>query len=308
MVRIDVIEDGDNSQPNVILYAEECKWELDYVKQQLFPHVLDRYEFLVLKTVDLIQYRKPHVNVIVIFSSNVMTMHEIQEVVQFHQPIIVVHMSDEWGSKPEYVALSQSVPLVLRQHWFPNAYRHQKNVFQILLGYYTGFPIDLPFVPVSQRAYTWSFIGTVNEERRQMLSVLTQRWANKTSYFRGGGVKVYDMAVTYSNAIFVPNGRGANRLDCFRIYEAMMAGAIPIVVGPKQELEETFVFEGQQDQWPWVTAQTWHDAIDQCNVLLNDPTLLRAKQQFVIAWLHDHFEIARERITKALVLHEGHKR
>ena len=38
----------------------------------------------------------------------------------------------------------------------------------------------------------------------------------------------------YSQSIFVFNGRGNVFLDCFRLYEAIIAGAIPVIVGEKE--------------------------------------------------------------------------
>ena len=59
-----------------------------------------------------------------------------------------------------------------------------------------------------------------------------------------------DIWDVYRNAKFVPNGRGNAVLDCFRLYEASMAGAIPVVVGSWSEIRETFYFGG--DVLPWI--------------------------------------------------------
>jgi len=317
MVRIVVEQDDvrqDDAgvvQKDVILYASECKWELDYAKQQLFSHLLDpknnyasfSFELLEMPTSELLSYRKKHNRVILVFTSNLATFDLIRDLIVFHQPLVVVHMSDEWGTKPEFVDLSRLVPLVLRQHWFPHAYAPKPNIKQILLGYMTGFPLDVPHICAPNRRYVWSFIGTVNQPRREMIQAILRHWPNAEYFFRGGGVKVQDMAKTYGDAIFVPNGRGANRLDCFRIYEAMMVGAIPIVVGSQNEMDETFVFEGKYDVWPWVSATSWDEALIKCDDLLNNNVLLCETQHNVKEWIKDHFELVRERITKTLVLH-----
>ena len=49
-----------------------------------------------------------------------------------------------------------------------------------------------------------------------------------------------DIEAAYRSAYFVPIGRGFVSLDCFRVYEACASGAVPIVVGPLDELIETF--------------------------------------------------------------------
>merc|ERR1711862_141764 len=65
------------------------------------------------------------------------------------------------------------------------------------------------------------------------------------------------MGGIYRDAMFVPIGRGYVNLDCYRIYEAVVAGAIPVVVGPKEEILETFA--GHRDP-PFVFAESWDAA------------------------------------------------
>ena len=64
---------------------------------------------------------------------------------------------------------------------------------------------------------------------------------------------------TYGGAIFVPIGRGFDTLDCYRIYEACAAGAIPIIVGTPAELTATFgrfaaggPFANAATDWEWM--------------------------------------------------------
>jgi hypothetical protein len=229
-------------------------------------------------------------------------MDQIRPLLLRMRPKVIIHLADEWGTKPEFVELADLANIVLRQHWFPDKYAARPNIFHLPLGYMTGFPRDLDtlVLPMSERPYTWSFIGTVNAPRREMLGVIFEAWQSEPCFVRGGGVKVQDMAKIYGQSIFIPNERGAHRLDCFRLYEAMIMGAIPVVVGEEKELEETFTFEHPGDVPPWVTAASWPEALDKCIVLKRDPTALQATQRALLEWLYDHFLLARERITKAL--------
>jgi hypothetical protein len=69
------------------------------------------------------------------------------------------------------------------------------------------------------------------------------------------------MCKIYSESVFVPCGRGNSSLDCYRLYEASMNGAIPVVVGSKEEIESTFKYE---ENPPWIFAETWNEAVEKC--------------------------------------------
>jgi hypothetical protein len=63
-------------------------------------------------------------------------------------------------------------------------------------------------------------------------------------------------------------GRGRFSLDCFRIYEAILCGAIPVVIGSQHEIDQTFEFEG--DPPPLFTAPDAATALGRCRRTSND--------------------------------------
>lgn len=136
------------------------------------------------------------------------------------------------------------------------------KVVQIPLGYMQGMlaryrreetisSVDVALhsskILSSQRSYNWSFYGQTRgrKERGHAIEVFSQ-WQNYSS----GGESVtvslilsfsltYDMIMLdgitaaevfekYKEAKFVLSGRGQLNLDCFRIYEAIIAGALPV--------------------------------------------------------------------------------
>ncbi len=50
----------------------------------------------------------------------------------------------------------------------------------------------------------------------------------------------------YNDSIFIPNGRGNFTLDCFRIYEAILSGCIPVIVGKNEELDTIFYYNNDK--------------------------------------------------------------
>ncbi len=284
-----------------------CAWEIDYITKILLNPLFDQHGYACrfLKTAELLAYNETsEENLVLVFTSNLATFSEIKTLIERLKPKVVIHMSDEWGTKPEFVDLSQLTKLVLRQHWFPHVYESRKNIFPIPLGVMTKFPFDtLEIKPMLNRELIWSFIGTVNPPRQNMLDIFKKQLVNKACYVARGGVKIQDVAKIYNDSIFVPNERGANRLDCFRIYEATLAGAIPVVVGSKPELAETFIYDYEEDEkqtLSWVIANNWLEASEKCLVLLQDIPKLQEMQKTNLKWFWKRITLAQTRILYAL--------
>ena len=201
--------------------------------------------------------------------------------------VVLVHTSDEFGgANPTWKASRDwkkslwkygegtkaynSTPLVLRQFSVAPYRSHQfqgfhANVMQLQLGYIKKFlkyeNMTLNSVEVSKNSSTidadsrnlsWAFIGAIaqHHERPHMIEVFTE-WLPQL--VRTGGLQPQEMRDIYQRSKFVLVGRGFCSLDCFRIYEALICGALPVVVGHPYELAQTFEFEG--DMPPLVRYQ-----------------------------------------------------
>ena len=98
------------------------------------------------------------------------------------------------------------------------------------------------------------------------------------------------MCKIYSQSVFVPCGRGNSSLDCFRLYEASMNGAIPVLVGSNDEIKSTFKYE---ENPPWIFAKTWSEAVEKCmNTKINS--------QNVLEWWNTRIEKIRTQILEVL--------
>ncbi len=95
--------------------------------------------------------------------------------------------------------------------------------------------------------------------------------------------------------MFVPNRRGHATLDCLRIYEASANGAIPVIVGPLQEIAETFKMEMNDG---WVVAESWFRAIEIMRMLIANPNALDLKQQILKEWWKNRILGVREKVMK----------
>lgn len=174
------------------------------------------------------------------------------------------------------------VPLVLRQYGiYP--YRSYAttypNVMQIPLGYMKGMldegnvsldSVDVARYSLSKRAasreYNWSFVGGVAGHKERHYAIAT--FSTWDKHLQDAGLSPPQMRGIYNNSKFVLVGRGQVNLDCFRIYEAIIAGAVPVVVGSKWERERTFEFEG--DLPPFLFADSYPEALETCRSMADE--------------------------------------
>lgn len=219
-------------------------------------------------------------NNIFVFSSNRCRYKDIIVFVQFIKPIIIIHVSDEWGKKEVFQLLARHTRLLIRQYSHSH-YRTYPNIRHMPLGYMSGMMEpnykDVRLKAPSERKYAWSFVGCPNKQNRPLM---LKTMASVTPHVIGK-MQCTDMRDLYRNTVFVPNGRGNVVLDCFRIYEASACGAIPIIVGNEDEIKKTFAHEGRI---PWLCFRTWPDAVAGCKALLKDKPALDTLGAEVLRW------------------------
>jgi hypothetical protein len=100
----------------------------------------------------------------------------------------------------------------------------------------------------------------------------------------------------YQNAIFVLCGRGNYKLECFRIYEAIVAGAIPVIAGTTDEIKTTFHYSHRIP--PIVHDESWERVVVKCNQLLENPEELQRMQDDLLLWWRETIEDIRGLIRK----------
>lgn len=223
---------------------------------------------------------------------------KIKEILQFLKPKLVINLSDEYGNRPKFQKLAEYTNLILRQHHHPK-YKDYENILHIPLGYMNNLMednyLDIELKSPKDRKYTWSFIGKLKKDRRTMID--TFKKLNNYLIGTTNSIDMRDMREIYRDSIFVPNGRGNHSLDCFRLYEASICGAIPIVVGDKKEIEETFKYE---ESPPWIFADDWDHALGQVSRLLNEPELLEQRHKEVVFWWRNRLKTLKNKVDHAL--------
>jgi len=254
---------------------EQGLWELSFITQELLPNI--PVNFFPWQKIETIEFSKNTKYGILVFTSNMHSYHDVADVCERIKPTIIIHCSDEWGNKPELDSLSNYCQLYLRQYRHAG-YPYCKNVTTIPLGYgvdmFSEPCAKTSLIPSCERSRMWSFVGNMKSDRAKMHAA----FGKLGNGFFGNADKT-TMKNMYLNSKFVPIGRGNLSLNCMRIYEALSAGALPVVVGSLDEIRETFIDEKIEG---WVVASSWEEAAEKCRSVSDDEKIMNQKQHIAI--------------------------
>jgi len=251
-------------------------WENDFLLNEILPEGNVEY----VKPIDLEHYQS-RCDVFA-FSCRTHDFWNIRNTVKRIKPKVIIMLSDEFyqENKWNYNMLGNYCDLFLRQYHH-SFYNYTSNTLHFPLGYTNGCKTFS-----YEKKYDWSFIGNLKSDRKEMIDAFSQM----SNHFMGNNISKEKMCEIYSQSTFVPCGRGNSSLDCFRLYEASMNGAIPVVVGFKEEIENTFKYE---ENPPWIFAESWNDAFNKCM-----STIIQSKD--VICWWENRIQKVRSKILEVL--------
>lgn len=275
-----------------VLYDASATWDISFMLNELLPpHPSTKVVFFT--SLNDVCFAQPAD--VFIFSCNNYSYVDILAAVRRVHPAVIIHISDEWGTRPDYMQLACETRLLLRQHYHAK-YPTFPNVYYIPLGYMNGMFEGSSVTPTNaDRTLVWSFVGNIKADRQEMIDTFSAIGP----HFHGKQ-NVSQMRELYQKSQFVPNGRGNVTLDCFRLYEASACGAIPVVVGTADELSTTFKHEGNP---PWVFAPSWPAALEKIKALLATPGAVEKQSQQVLIWWQNRVAGARNLLDPVLLPH-----
>jgi GT2 family glycosyltransferase len=220
------------------------------------------------------------------------------DVVNKINPKIIIQLGDEFWQEcnDNHNILGNHCDLFLRQYFHWNQ-TYTKNTFQIPLGYITASPVDIGNIkPIKERKYSWSWSGHLKCDRSEMIQNFWNIWNHVISC--NGGLTCSDIYQWYKDSIFVPIGRGNSSIDCYRIYEAIVCGAIPIIVCDEKEFETVFKYNYLL---PVIRASSWNEASNLCSSLLNNnKDDLQTKQFELINWWKNTINFIQSKVENVL--------
>jgi hypothetical protein len=276
-----------------LLYTEHSLWEFDFIKNDLLStlqldiEIVNRTQFKQLvKRSDIIK------NTILVLNDQ-FEFNDIIAVVKYIQPIVIFYLSDEVGNQSRITELDQFCKIVFRQYNH-RQYTYSKKSYQLPLGYPNTYingrhSLAIPCKRIKDREIHCSFIGSMKSDRNHMATLVKQHIQNTHIVFVNNNWNINELPYSpdkcfaiYNNSIFVINGRGNCSLDCFRIYEAIVAGAIPVLVGSYDEIITTFNYNN--DIPPLIYDDNWEKVVSKCKDLLTDQDTLQKLQDDLLMW------------------------
>ena len=314
----------------IVLYPECSKWEISYIKNDLLNEeqilsISDKIKtinYYFYNNIPLVSDIEEHIkkdedkNIVLVFSTTpLITNIEISIMVNFIKylkPQIIISLSDEFGDHNYLEEISNYTKLYLHSYNH-NYYSKSKNTYQIPLGYVTKYIGNNSFIniknnilKIDKRINNCSFIGQVKSDRQQMIDIFNNNMSNCNIINTKNSWNIDQQLVTpeslfniYNNSIFVLIGRGYYSLDCFRIYEAIIAGAIPLIVGEENEINSTFNFNNNK---PYLLHdKTWEQLLQKCLILLNNTEELQYIQDYNINWYINKIKNINKLIENALL-------
>ncbi len=298
-----------------LLYAKDCIWEFDFIINDALMDISLDIEYFetkdILKLIERPELIENCIIVINIYAYK--NYNDTLNTIKYLKPLIIFYLSDETGLEPE-TELEKYTKLFFRQYNFPK-YNYANYSYQLPLGYPNKYLIGqrtLDITPktkkMDERIYNCSFIGSMKSDRQHMINVFTNNMEKTNIKIVNNPWIIDKLPISpqesfdiYNNSKFIPVGRGNVSLDCFRIYEAIIAGAIPIIVGSQTEIKNTFNFNSEIP--PIIYAESWENAVAICNSLLLQPNELQNLQNNLIIWWHNQITFINQTIKSLLPEH-----
>lgn len=282
-----------------VLCTKYASWEIDFFRNEIFQGIVSTENFVLYdKDTDLSGFINKK-NVLIINHTNEFTFDVTKKIIECTKPYAIFLLSDECGKMQNWINFCKENTSVFFHQYHHKHYNYGKQKNQIPLGYVSGFKNNNRVKTIDERTINASFVGEIKNDRHKMITTFNKNMKNVKlivsrtfwSDLKQNAVKSDQLFDLYNNSIFVPIGRGNIKLDCFRFYEAVVAGAIPVVVGHPQEILETYHFSGRHPYM--ITSTTWEGACDACNTLLNEKNELQNIQDKNFAWWKNEIDIIR---------------
>lgn len=273
---------------STVLYDPVASWERDFICNELIPKDA-RVETLTPISLAS-EAKKRSGKLAIIFSSNHIPCLELMPWFEILKPDAAIHVSDEFapGLRQPYNALAEHCSLYIRQYNH-GSYKYSSNTRFMALGYGSGLLSSneksgsLHVTPVAQRKLPWAFVGALKEDRAEMIRAFQKISGGQEETRR---VNIREMRLIYEQAIFAPCGRGNSVLECFRIYEAIILGSIPVIVGEPEEITRSLLHISPAI--PFLNFSNWPQASEACKILLKDKEELQALQNQCLDFWRQH--------------------
>jgi len=210
----------------------------------------------------------------------------------------VLHMSDEFCNDPIDFYQLPGCKGVIRNYWRGDL---GPKVVTIPLGFHWAIPNGEPYIHTPRppfRELVWSFVGTGWLGRREKLAPLTQVGEHKVVFMDDWNspnmLGREECLSIMLNSWCIPCPSGHNG-ETFRFYEALEAGAVPIVVNEGGDFLK-FVF----GYFQIMVANSWEHAAQLVYTLKQQPEVYEKYRNGVLAGWEGMKRKAKEDVRRIL--------
>jgi hypothetical protein len=182
--------------------------------------------------------------------------------------------------------------------FYYSGFFNPRRVLTLPLGFSSGFESTPTNPQASDRPYLWSFLGAANKSSRpEMIRALAPIQPNFTLITDQGsttrfGKREYERFLR--DSVFVPSSMGNVNLECFRIYESLESGAIPIL----EKRTTLDYFTHLFGKHPLPTFSSWPRAAKFLHKIGQDKAALDALQAECMSWWQSYQQSIHQRIAE----------
>lgn len=232
---------------------------------------------------------------------------------------ILINLKDEHLPTKQDLKVykEKSCKFIFRNYLNPDY--SQENLFAFPLGYKSGFwdGFDDGRKLLSQsnnnRKYNWSFAGTAKKSGRRKtiskLEELTPYHLHDISFWDAPeSLSTTDYRDLMLDSHFIPSFRGNFNLECYRTYEALEAGAIPIIqkFSHLQDYDLYKFWYGEDHPlisvgdigFEWPKAECSHEAYELIKYYTSNQKQLEELRHKNISWWNGYKKHLQEKIQE----------
>jgi hypothetical protein len=181
----------------------------------------------------------------------------------------------------------------IRNYVHPMYFNHPK-VTTIGLGYKKEFKKYLTQKPAEERYDAWVFAGTPHGDRKKMLDVFQFIKPNQkhecSGFCSADALATKGYAEMMNDAIFALCPPGQDSMDSFRVYEALEAGCIPVVLARTEKMQiypsywHAVMQSAGINDIPFIVADNWEKCADIIDKMLVNKSSVQTQKECRQFW------------------------
>jgi GR25 family glycosyltransferase involved in LPS biosynthesis len=177
--------------------------------------------------------------------------------------IYLLHASDESCTADISIYNHPAIKCVFRNYWRPDCCGRDK-VVTLPLGYLDGKGLSGSLVIASGRLYDWSFAGATDRNGRLEALAAIKQWRAypkhklhlTPTWGSAANLDAAAYAAILQQSRFVPCLDGFYNTESYRFYEALEAGAVPVIY-----VDEKETYKNILGLAPLVTVSSWSSPV-----------------------------------------------